>query len=219
MSPPSQKGGRAPFSIWPRSGIMSKDKRSGGRRSSRPTVGRSGHTFVAVGKDSPNSQGPKVRRREVWKTFLPKCGSQDRMMGIVGHFLSGLIALHAVLGCCFHHAHVAHQTPCCQSRQARPDVCSCNGSSIDRELIVDSTCCDDTVTGRGHRTDCRERRCEWGVQGAGAVVPDVGANVISVTASLEARLLQQSQVWLQQPNLCHRLGKTRLHAVLAVFLI
>ncbi len=141
------------------------------------------------------------------------------MTGIVGHFLSGMIALHAVLGCCFHHAHVAHRIPCCQDRSAGSDACSCEGPSTDTTLIVGTTCCDDTVTGRGHRTNCRERRCEWGVQGSGAVVPDVGTNVTSVRASLEARLLHQSHVWLQQPNLCNRPGKTRLHAVLAVFLI
>ena len=141
------------------------------------------------------------------------------MTGIVGHFLSGMIALHAVLGCCFHHAHVARQTSCCQNRAALAGECSCQNPSGEGMALVGSTCCHDAVTGQGDRTDCRERRCEWGVQGSGAGMPDVGAVAISATALFEIRLLRESDPSPEQMIPRAGYSRARLHAVLAIFLI
>ncbi len=142
------------------------------------------------------------------------------MMGILGYFLSGMIALHAVLGCCLHHAHVAHRTPCCLNRSVRADACSCEGPSTDGAFLVGATCCDDTVTGRGHRTDCRGRHCEWGVQRSGVIMPEMAsAAMATTTGSAPPRLLPRSYRLLERAQFCGEHSRTRLHAVLAVFLI
>ncbi len=50
----------------------------------------------------------------------------------IPHIATFLIVLHAVLGCCFHHAH-ACVVDCCETPTIREDACPCDGHRQDSD--------------------------------------------------------------------------------------
>ncbi len=146
------------------------------------------------------------------------------MTGILGYILSGMIALHTVVGCCLHHAHRS-VGPCCSvDASAQIDCCCDNRQEMADAIVVPSWGATRIASSRGD-SSCHEIRCDWGIRGTlteSSAVSDAanGPGVSSSVCRVEPPFIGRRF----QPDRQSAAGgldawRVRRHAALAVFLI
>ena len=149
-------------------------------------------------------------------------GMVSYFKAVLGCFLSGLVGLHAVLGCCIHHRHLADVPQCCQFTRLQERTYQCREDATEWIGHGHATCCSSAIGGTVDGESCRERCCDWGLQVPSRLFAlDLATGLVDPGISgCPPRGLNRGRpsVVSPSPGLDLVTG-IRRHAVLAVFLL
>ena len=147
------------------------------------------------------------------------------MTGILGYILSGMIALHTVVGCCLHHAHRSVGSCGSADASARLDCCTDHRQEMSDAPLVRSCGAARIASSRGD-SSCHEIRCDWGMRGtltessAASDAATNGPGVFSTVCRVEPPFIGPSSQLVRQASFGGLdTWPVRRHTALAVFLI
>lgn len=146
------------------------------------------------------------------------------MTGILGYILSGMIALHTVVGCCLHHAHRS-VAPCCSVDASDQLDCGCDNRHDASDAIGVPGCGTTQIASSRGESSCHQIRCDWGIRGTlneSSAASDAanGPGVSSSLCRVEPPFIGQQFQPDRQPSAAGLdAWRVRRHAALAVFLI